>query len=100
MLILRVHAGGGLVQNDNWGVLQKTPGNGNALLFSAGEVGAAFSHHGVVPLGQRHDKVMAAGRFSCSDHILLGSIRTAKTDVIADGVVEQIHILKYHSNVA
>mgnify|MGYP000046109232 CR=1 FL=1 len=28
------------------------------------------------------------------------SIRTAKTDVIADGVVEQIHILKYHGNVA
>src|SRR5699024_7583551 len=42
----------------------------------------------------------ATGRFSCGDHILLGSIRTAKTDVIADGVVEQIHILKYHSNVA
>ena len=31
---------------------------------------------------------------------VLGPDVDVKTDVIADGVVEQIHILKYHSNVA
>ena len=65
-----------------------------------GEVGAAFSHHGVVPLGQRHDEVMAAGRFGRGDHFLLSGVRAAEADVIADGVVEQVHILKYHGNVA
>ena len=36
-LILRVHAGGGFVQNHNGSVLQHGPGNGDALLFPTRE---------------------------------------------------------------
>lgn len=36
MLILRVYAGGGLVQDHNGSVLQNGPGDGNTLLLSAG----------------------------------------------------------------
>lgn len=37
VLVFRVHVGGGLVQNDDGGVLQPGPGNGDALPLTAGE---------------------------------------------------------------
>ena len=37
VLVLRVHAGRGLIQNDDRGVLQNGPGDGEALLLAAGE---------------------------------------------------------------
>ena len=42
---------------------------------------------------------MALCRARCGDHLLLGGIRFSKTDIGADGIVEQIHILKYHRHI-
>ena len=39
--ILRVGVGRGLVQNDDWRIFQHGAGNGDALLFAAGEMPAA-----------------------------------------------------------
>ena len=38
VLVLRIDAGGGLVQNDDGGVFQNGAGDGDALLLAAGDV--------------------------------------------------------------
>ena len=43
--------------------LEQGPGNGAALLLSAGEGDTPLAHHGLVPLGEVHDIVMDAGVF-------------------------------------
>ena len=100
MLILRVDAGGGLVQNDDGGVFQNGAGDGDALLLTAGEGAAALTHHGVIAVGQRHDEIVAAGLFGGLDHLRLGGVGLAEEDVGPDSVVEQVHVLEHHGDVA
>ena len=49
MLVLRVSEGGGLVQHHDRGVLQNGPGQGDTLLFPAGEIDAPGAHHRARP---------------------------------------------------
>ncbi len=51
MLIFRIDIGGGLVKDNNGGILEHGPGNGNPLLLAAGEDGAAFTDNGVIAIG-------------------------------------------------
>ena len=50
ILILRVHIGGGLIENDYGGVLQQASGDGDALFLTAGEGGSALADHRVVSI--------------------------------------------------
>ena len=50
VLVLRVHVGGGLIEDDDRGVLQEAPGDGDALLLPAGEGGPALADHCVIPV--------------------------------------------------
>jgi hypothetical protein len=43
--------GGGLVEDDDVGVLEQEPGDGEALLFSAGESMASLADQGLVAVG-------------------------------------------------
>lgn len=99
VLVLRVDAGSGLVQNDDGRVLQDSPCNGDALLLAAGQGAAALAHHGVVAVRQLHDEVVAAGFLCRRDHLVLRGVRSAEQDVGADGVMEQIHVLEHHGDV-
>ena len=51
-LIFRVGGTGGLVQNQDRGIFQDGPCNGDALLFAAGEPGTEVAHLGVVAIRQ------------------------------------------------
>ena len=55
---LRVHAGGGLIQNQNGSVFQESSGQSDALPLATGEGHSSLSHCSVIPLGQGSDKVM------------------------------------------
>ena len=46
-----VDRGGGFVEHQDGGILEDGAGDRQALALSAGELLAAFTHHGVVPLG-------------------------------------------------
>ena len=48
---LGIQGGGGLIHQQNLGLFQKAPGNGNPLLFAAGQVAAVFSAEVILPLG-------------------------------------------------
>ena len=99
MLVLRVNAGRGLVQNHNRRVFQHGSGNRNSLLFTAGKRRAALTDYGIISIWQCHDKVVAAGFFRGGDHLFLRSIRAAEFNIVADRIPEQIYILEYHTDI-
>ena len=100
VFVLRVDAGGGLIQNDDERVLEDGAGDGDALLFAAGEgAAAALADDSIIAIRQRHDEVVAAGLFGGSDHLILRGVGPAEENVGADGVVEQIHILEHHGDI-
>ena len=80
---LHIHRTGAVVQDQNLGLHEQRPGNGNALFLTAGEIGAARLHVTVVPMGQVHDKVMRLGGFGGRYHFLITGLWAAVTDVIA-----------------
>lgn len=51
ILVFRVHVGRGFVKDDDGRVLQHGPGDGNPLLFAAGEGSTAFPDDGIVSIG-------------------------------------------------
>ena len=99
VLVLRVDAGRGLVQNDDGRVLKDGPGNGNPLFFTAGQGTAALADYRVVTLWQSHDKAVAAGFFCRFDHLLLRGVRLSEADIRPDRVVEKVDILEDHGNI-
>ena len=98
-LVVRVHAGGCLVQNDDGCVLQDAAGNGDPLPLAAGEALAPFTDHRVEPIRQGHHKVIAPGLAGRLQHLLPGGVRTAHGDVVVDGVLEEIDPLEHHADV-
>ena len=99
VLVLRVHVGGGLVQEDHRRVLHHGPGDGDALALAAGQVRAALADHGVVAVGQRRDEVVAAGLLRRGDHVLHRRVGRAEADVVGDGVAEQVDVLEHEGEV-
>ena len=81
VLILRVDAGGRLVEDDDGRVLQNGAGNGYALLLAAGELSAALAHHGIIAVGQRHDEVVAAHRAAKGAQACCGSCSFSSADI-------------------
>ena len=49
---VRIHAGKGVVQNQDAGVADDRPGDCGALLLSAGKSDAAFAYQGLILLGK------------------------------------------------
>ena len=95
MLVLRVGEGGGLVQHHDRGVLQNGTGQGNALLFPAGEVDAFGAHHRVQPLGQLFQDVIALGGMGGGKHLLPGGVRPGSPDIFQQTLLEQPGILEH-----
>ena len=59
----QIHAGGRVVQDQDARIEQQGAGDGDALLLSAAEGGAAFADGRVVAIGEGHDEVMRGGGF-------------------------------------
>ena len=63
VLGLRVHAGGGVVQDEDGWVQHQSPGDGEALALPTGEGQSALADPGVVAVGHFHDLVVELGDF-------------------------------------
>ena len=73
LLVFGIHAGCGFIQNDDGCVLQNCPCNGDSLLFSAGEAGAAFADLCLITVGQCHDTAISE-----TAYIRQGAINTVR----------------------
>ena len=98
ILILGVHIGRGLIEDDDGRVLQETPGDGDALLLSAGERGSSLANYRIISIRQGGDKVVAARLFSGLHHLLMGSARAAELDVVLHRVGKEVHPLEHHAH--
>ena len=88
-LVFRVNAGGCLVKQDNRRVLEHGAGDGDPLLFSTGQGGAAFANYRVISLWQSRDKIVAAGFFRGLHNLFMCCFRESELDIILDGIANR-----------
>ena len=82
---LGVHCGEGVVKDHDGRALHQHPGDGHALLLTAGEGDPPLPHHGVVPQGElRHGGVHAGGGCGGAD-LLQARHGPCGLDVLLDG---------------
>ena len=92
--IFHVQAGSCLIQQNDGGILQKGPGDGNSLPFTAGERTAVFTD-GRIPLVRKlFRKFIAVCKPCHGQDLFIRSILAAQADVFQNGVVKQGHILE------
>lgn len=87
---------GGFIQNQNVRLPQKDSGNGNALLLSARQVGAAFGQNGVDGVRETVHKLPETGFVNGPiDFLLRGLPLQSITDVFIDGPGNEKWILRH-----
>ena len=91
--VLGVYVGGRLVQHHNGRVFEHGPGDGDALAFAAGQMGAASAHHGVVAAFQAPDKGVAPGGLCHGLHLGVGGRRATHADIFPDALVKEVVVL-------
>src|SRR6185312_4834543 len=98
LLGVAVERGGGLVQHQNRRRLEDRAGDGDALLFTAGELEAALADFGVVALGRLPDDAVDLRERSRLLHLAVARLPAPIAYVVADGVVEQHGVLRHHAD--
>ena len=91
----RVGLGGGLVQDEDGGVLEVGARQGDALTLPSGEEPARITQDRVVAMGQTCDALVDAGRPGSRLDLLPGGVGTSQGDVVVDGLVGQGHVLQH-----
>ena len=92
--VLNIQTCGGLVQQNDGRILQKSTGDGNALTLTAGKSAAILADIGVPLVRQLLGKFLAVCQLCRRKDLLVGGTFAPQTDVFEDCVVKQGHILK------
>ena len=95
LLVLRVNVCRSFIENNNRRVLHYGSCNGDSLSFTAGECCAALAYHSVKSVGKSHDEVVAACFFCGGFNYIHRSIQLSETDVVRDGVGEEVRPLEH-----
>ena len=95
-----IHAGSGIVKNQDGRVDQHGAGNGQALALAAGQSAAAFPHPGIIAIGQVHYLVVQLGDFGGVDNVRLGGVGHPVGNVVPDGGVKEKNILLDNAHIA
>ena len=61
---------GGFIQDEDGGVFDEGPGDGDALFLPSGHGHPSLPEHGVVALGEVADEVVSVGQFGCFKHLV------------------------------
>ncbi len=93
-----VHAGGGLVEDQDAGCAQHHPGQRDELALAGRQTGAALVDVAVVPLGQRADETVRADGLGRRDDVRAGGVRPAQGDVVRHGAGEEERFLGDHAD--
>ena len=88
-----VQSGGGFIQDEDGGIFQEDPGNGNSLLLTAGQEGSPFAHIGIKALGHCQDVLIDLCLFSRFDHFFFRCVRSAIADILKNRIGKEEYIL-------
>ena len=81
----RIHAGCGLVQNEDRRILQEYTCQRHKLPLPHGQVGATLAHVGIQTIGEISNPVALAHVHRSRLDVIIGSVGIAIADVVADG---------------
>ena len=90
-----VQIAGGLIQNVEVGVLQESACQRDALLLAAGKAVACFLQIGIVLQGQVTDEVVGVRFLGGLLHFVQRCVHAGNTDVVVDGLAEQLNVLRH-----
>ena len=93
----RIHGAGGLIQNQNRGLLKYGAGNGEKLAFPLAQGGAALGEYCIVALGQAADEGISAGGFRCGPDAFRQNVLITVADIVPDTHAKERRILKHHA---
>ncbi len=93
-----VHGAGGLVEEEDRGVGEQGAGQGEALALAAGEGGAAFADHRVVPVGEPGQLLVDAGGAGGLVELGRGGGGAGEAEVVGDGGAEEVGVLGDHGD--
>ena len=99
-LVLRVHRGQGLVEDQDRRVAQQRAGDRDALALPSGELDAPLAHHRGVALRQPGDELVGVRGPRRRLDLLLARIGLAEAQVVLDRAVEEVRVLVHHRDAA
>src|SRR5579864_3278557 len=92
-----VDVAGGLVQDQDAGVRQEGPGDGDQLLLPGGDVGGVFLEHRLVAVGKGANELVDVGGGGGGHDLLAGGPGPPVGDVVRDRSAEEPGVLKHHA---
>mmetsp|Transcript_57935 Transcript_57935/g.137988 ORF Transcript_57935/g.137988 Transcript_57935/m.137988 type:complete len:367 (-) Transcript_57935:1365-2465(-) len=92
-----IQSAGGLIQEEERGLLQQSPGNCDALLLASRKLTPGTTHKGVVLLGQRVNKAKL-GIGTDLGEVFLTCRRVTLHDVVVDGAGKKNRLLSHVAN--
>ncbi len=93
---LRIEGAGGLIQYENWGLLENGAGNGNALALAARQCGTSFARKVSVAPRFAHDEGVRLGETCGLLDLGVAGIWAANSNVLGDAAIEQARVLEHH----
>ena len=94
LLRFHIHGSGCLVQDDDRRVSQNCPGDGDALLLSAGQAQSPLADLRIISVRHEDDVLMNIGGLCRFHDFLHGGLRHGVTDVFRDRAVEEERVLQ------
>src|SRR6185437_4637313 len=97
-LAAHVEMRGRLVEEQHLRLADQHPGEPDRLLLAAGQAAPALGDHHVIALRVAGEEGFDAGQARRRQHFLVGRLRPAKRDVVAQLAVEQIGVLQHETD--
>ena len=92
-LVLNVHGAGGFVEDEDRGIAEHGPRQGDSLPLAAGKAAPALADQGVILLRQRHDELMGISSLCRLDDPVAAGVGSPYAMFRRDGVLKEDRVL-------
>ena len=93
-----INIGRSLVQDNNPGITDNSPGKADELPLSYAKVNAPFGQDCVITFFQGHDEIVGANGLGGVNNVLIGSALIAIANVVPYVSGKQVGLLKHHAH--
>ena len=94
-LVFRISERRRFVEHDYRSVFEDRPGKGDALALATRQIDAARAHHGIEPIGELGNDVVASGGAGRRLHLPARRVGSGGADVVGKALLEQPVILEH-----